>query len=507
MATTTMGNHLNIGPGIGEAATWDSTPAIQQFANVLANKKAEQARKDQELINQASQLRPDQIRDADKSDYYNKYNDWKNSQINANQLPQNSRQRLDALAQAQQKYNDLGSFINESKKEAANEHGLAQQWVGNQHLFADDAHQKFMKSMQAPMSSSDFVPGNQYQNFQRYIDHAKVDDAVDKTHKELLKQSEWSNPIQSQGIDKQGNKTGVVVHNERAVDPSDLLSTDAHLYDTSDDVKASVDSRYHNIVGSTPQETKMLRIKQLLIDKGDLTQDKDGNLVSGVSEKTKPTFKANAIPDRFYAHYDYRLQNPIGTSNQLTPTQSIAQATMNGNPADHVEQLKAMIPQEQYNGGQIQSNIDPKTGNHVFTFPAKQVANVKNIEAYNQAKANYDKNPSLTGWPLISSDRKPIPFEEAKADWIKAHPQYTPDKSQPTQRTYQLKPPVTQDDREAYLSSYARMLKDQGANQTDVDKILGGKGNRGLNSVVTTPVKPTTAKSPTKIIVPKEKLY
>ena len=72
-----------------------------------------------------------------------------------------------------------------------------------------------MKSIQAPMSSSDFVPGNNYQNFQRYIDHSKVDDMYDAAHKTLLGQQDWSNPIQSQGHDKQGNKTGVVTHNER----------------------------------------------------------------------------------------------------------------------------------------------------------------------------------------------------------------------------------------------------------------------------------------------------
>ena len=97
-----------------------------------------------------------------------------------------------------------------------------------------------------------------------------------------------------------------------SVDPADLMSTDAHIYDLNDDAKASIDSRYHDIVGATPQETKMLRIRQNLIDRGDLTVGQDGSLQTGVSEKTKPEFKPNYAPDKFYAHYDYRLANPAG---------------------------------------------------------------------------------------------------------------------------------------------------------------------------------------------------
>ncbi len=309
-----MGNgKLDTSIGLGDATVFNPNTAIQQFGNIIAQQKAQKQAQDQALINQASQLKPDAIRDADKEDYQKKYNDWKQTAINAYNLPQNSQQRLNALADAQSKYNDLGDFIGESKKEAANEHGLAQQWIGNQHLFDDDAHAKFIKSMQSPMSSGDFVPGNQYQNFGRYINQEKIDDSQDKINKELLKNAQWGNPIQSQGIDKQGNKTGVVVHNEREVAPEDLMSAHMHYYDMSDDAKAALNKRYENINGSTPQETKALRVQQSLLDRGDLVKDpKTGALTSTVNESTKPEFKANRAPDNFYAHYDYRLANPTG---------------------------------------------------------------------------------------------------------------------------------------------------------------------------------------------------
>jgi len=309
------GNHLNIAPGVGESAYWDTTPAIQAFTNVLAQRKAEQAKKDQDLINQASKLNPEAIRDADRQDYINKYNDWKQTQMQANQLPTNSRQRLDQLATAQQKYNDLNNFIYESKKEAANEHGVSNMLLQNPHMFSDEAHGQLIKSMQSPMSHSDFIPGNNYNRLERYIDHTKVDEGFDAANKEALKQQEWSNPIQSQGRDRQGNKTGVVVHNERQVEPGDLLATHAHMYTLSPDIRASIDKRYADINGSTPQETMMLRLRQNAIDRGDLTVGPNGQLQTAVNEKTKPEFKPNYRPDLYYEHKLWDWQNNPNAQN------------------------------------------------------------------------------------------------------------------------------------------------------------------------------------------------
>src|SRR6184192_162998 len=148
------GNHLNIAPSVGEASYWDTTGAIKPFVDMLAQKKADQAKKDQDLINAASTLSPDKIRKADIPDYTNKYNDWKQTQIQANALPQNSRQRLDALANAQQKFQDVHNFISSSKEEAAHQNSLSNMRLQNPHMFPDDVNDRLIKSIQAPMSSS-----------------------------------------------------------------------------------------------------------------------------------------------------------------------------------------------------------------------------------------------------------------------------------------------------------------------------------------------------------------
>lgn len=309
------GNHLQIGQGIGEASTWNTTPAIKAFTDVIAQQRAQRLANQQALLEQAGKINPNGIRQPDQSDYLSKYNDWKTSAIQANQLPQNSRARMDALFNAQQKFGELNQFIGQSKLEGQHEHQLATSWASNPHLFADNAHGQFLNSMQQPMSNKDYVPSSQYLNFERYIDPEKITNNLDKANEVLLKQQEWTNPIQTQTTDKQGNKTGVVTHNERTVDPETLLSTHMHIATASDDVKKYLDHQYPDLQGNLHQQ-----VLQNLIDRGNLTMDKNGQLVSNVAEKTKPEFKQDRPPDMFYTHKAWEwANNPNSAGTPAVP--------------------------------------------------------------------------------------------------------------------------------------------------------------------------------------------
>jgi len=409
------GNHLNIAPGVGESAYWDTTPAIQAFTNVLAQRKAEQAKKDQDLINQASKLNPEAIRDADRQDYINKYNDWKQTQMAANQLPTNSRQRLDQLATAQQKYNDLNNFIYESKKEAANEHGVSNMLLQNPHMFSDEAHGQLIKSMQSPMSHSDFIPGNNYNRLERYIDHTKVDEGFDAANKEALKQQEWSNPIQSQGRDRQGNKTGVVVHNERQVEPEDLLATHAHMYTLSPDIRASIDKRYANIEGQNPQETMMLRLRQNAIDRGDLTVGPNGQLQTAVNEKTKPEFKPNYRPDLYYEHKLWDWQNnPNGQNGPPAQPQSITIPFAKGGVVHAPNYVPLSLPNKNFAGAQsinMENGKPEKNLNSSDTYAIVGAGDFPVIKQYKSPGVKYDLGGTIAQPEFIKNNPNAVEYK------------------------------------------------------------------------------------------------
>lgn len=478
---------LQIGNGIGEAADWNSAPAAQALINTFQQQQAQQQAKQQALVSQLASLNPTGIRDADKPDYQNKYNDWKQSVINANNLPKNSPQRLQSLADAQNKYDDINDFIGQSKKEALNEHAIGNQWINNPHLFSDDSHAKLMKSLQSPMSSSSFIPGSQYQNLGRYVDDSKVDDAFDTANQTALKQTAYGNPIQSVGHDTQGNKTGVIVHNEREIAPADLLTNAAHMYTVSPDIKASIDKRYANINGDTPQQTMMLRLKQNALDRGDLTQDSDGNLSSEVNESTKPEFKANTQPDKFYAHFNYAQNN--GNSNQLTPTQYL----IAGNPKQNVngmlqgssEAMNRFIklhPAGQYGDKEPTATIDPATDEHVYSFPDQVTPDKKQIAKNATIINDYNANPEYNrqgGFLGMGGTKTNIPYQQSdqyKKDVASGDYKDNPVIVKKPAQVYKLDPHNPQ----SYISQAQAMAKDQNINTTQYNQILAKKGGHGV---------------------------
>lgn len=468
-----MPNHLNIGIGEGDATVFNPSPAIQQFGNILTQQKAEKDARDQALINQMASLKSDGIRTPDRDDYLNKYNDWKQTAINANNLPKNSRQRLDMLAQAQQKYNDLGDFVAQSKDQKTHENSLANMWLSNGHLFDDASHQKFIKSMQSPISSGDFVPSDQYGNFERYVDPVKQDDAFDKANKAALKQQEWSNPIQSQGTDKQGNKTGVVVYNNREVSPEDVLAMHAHMYDISPDTQKYINTKYATIQGSTPQETKMLRLRQNALDRGDLTADQNGQLQSGVSEKTKPEFKANATPDRFYEHRMFIVNN--SENNQLLPTQAFGAAMMNGD-ANTANQFLNYAPKSQFRANE-KPTFSTQNGYHVINVPDQVSIDQKAVKANKEARDDYNQIPEKKGG-FLGIGGTSIPYEQSQK--YKDNPPADEYKviKQGSTHTLDPKNPI---DYNAQLSEIARDLK---IPVNEINKQVGGHASRGLNSAI-----------------------
>jgi hypothetical protein len=141
-----MGNgRLQIGVGLGDATVFNPLPAVQQFNGLLAQRRAEQDAKNKALIAQLSSIKTDGLRDADTNDYNTKYQDYKDTYIKAMNLPNNSRERLDALVDAQKKYQDVNDLIYRSKKGAEADHEVSSHLLTNPHLFSDTAHEQFIK--------------------------------------------------------------------------------------------------------------------------------------------------------------------------------------------------------------------------------------------------------------------------------------------------------------------------------------------------------------------------
>lgn len=374
-----MGNgRLLQGVGYGDATVFNPNDAIQQFGNILAQQKAEKQARDQALVNQMTSLKSDAIRDADKEDYLAKYNDWKQAAINANNIPKNSKERLDAIANAQAKYNSLGEFIGGSKEQKLHENSLGNMWLSNGHLFDDASHQKFIKSMQSPMSSSDFIPHTKYGDFERYIDPQKMNNLLDTGKKKSLddvipERMEEKNYVS-------GDKRGVLVRNVKSVPYEKVAENYLHLAAINPDFKKYLHDTYKDIQGSNELETTAARIHQLAVDRGE---------TNGWQHADVAQFKPN--DDSFAKHVRnriYDINHPI-TPTDITPTQKLITDMQKGVPGSG-EKMLSLIPQGQYGKAKPAIAIDATNGDHLFNFPA-----VVDIDGLIKAPAKtYKINPA-----------------------------------------------------------------------------------------------------------------
>lgn len=261
---------LDVGAGIGDAGIWNSQPAVQAFTNVLAQRKAKRDAERQSLVQQMGTLKTDGLRDADKNDYYNAYNDWKNTAIQANNAPSNTRQKLDLQGAALQKYNQLNDFVGKSKQAGVTYLQNANQLHNDamRHQYKDDAIDKFLAVKDRPMNSPEFQTYSDLNNLARQVDHTKVDNAIEKSRDQALEPI-VAQRFQTKGV--RGDRSGTWIDQQKII-PYDGENGVYHRLlnaaTASPDFQKSLDDRYQNIQGQTPKETLALQVQQYAKDKG-----------------------------------------------------------------------------------------------------------------------------------------------------------------------------------------------------------------------------------------------
>lgn len=482
--------HLDIGVGQGEATIWNPQVPIQNFNAILQQKKAREQADTDALAAELTKVKPDGLRnDADRESFFNKYQAIKDAAAPIS-TTRDPLKRAMLKSQTEQALLGLHDFVSRSKQQGADEHGLMTKIYDpmQRHNYTDTSVQDMLANRNLAIDDPKYKKDLSF--LVRQPDHQKVDDIFDKAGQSALKQSQWSNPIQDAGIVTQGDKKGVVTYNQRQVSPEDLLAMQAHMYDVNNDIKQSLEQRYPQIQGANPNETKMLRIRQNAIDRGDITLNQDGSLESTVVEKGKPTFKANTAPDRFYAHHDYSAANPIG-GNKLTPAQILTlgntQAGVTGMiNADQsaVNRFVNLAPKGQYGGAKPSMDIDPNTGEHVFKFPAQVVPDETAIKKINAAKVAYNagKGVQKTG-TVLGFGGTVVPFE--KSDKGKAIIAANPIvKVKKPAAEYRLNPT----DPDSYSGQTAQMAADQNIKLPQLNQIQGITGGHGQIKPITDPV-------------------
>lgn len=488
-----VGN-LSIGTGIGDAQVFNPHPAIQQYSDILADKKAKHEAEVKMLGQElAKGYDPSVLRnDADRQSYLKQYGDIKDQAIKAENEKDANKKAL-ALAGVRQQLTNLGSFAEGSKKQGALERQLAMAHLQNRFLFDDTSAQRLKDGMQKVWNDDSVVKDPS--QLERGVDPAKIDAEYEKHKNTILKGSNatYDNGTLSPVQNLLGKKTATLTQN-RIVPYQEAYEHTLNYATSDNDYQKYLHDKYPDVKSDNPKAELALRVKADMEARGDDRGFYDKPKVKEI-EAYKPE------DDHFYEHYNYELAHPKPNSTNTPNATAIIAENMrtSGDPSKFVPLIKNTLPKENYAKGedvQVTTDVDPTTGQtvHVFKFPDKVKSDPKELQANQSSKARYSNHPEKEG-STLGFGGTPIPYEKSK-QYQKdiANGRFFPnpvkvlkDNSQP------YKIPVG--DAQAYGVGVATMLKEQGASDATIQHILG---RTGVNPVKLGDKPKGTSKSPDK---------
>lgn len=457
--------------GAGEAQVYNPAPIVGAFNQILAKQQAQRQLELKQLTDQQAQLKPDGLRnDADRKDFFNQANDWRQKSINAMNERDPYKKSL-LQSQAQQAYMQAQSTVAQSKAQAAKDLQFNQFAMNDatRHQLTDDAVTKGLANAEVGVNDPRLI--KEYSSLQRQVDHKKIMDNLDKADKEALKQTPWGTPTLKDAV--VAGRKATFINNSRTLDPADRAKMYSQMYDTDRDTKKffnDVYPQFYNDPSLTPEQQKQAAIGQYIKDSGD------------VSEYSAPQEKAALAPNYHNQNRLFDIAHPLpnqAQSGALTPAQILiagnpqqGQAGMLQGNTDAMKRIVALTPKGQYGTAKVSDPvIDPNTGEHVFHYPAQVKPDEKAIAQNKVLKDRYAKSPEKEG-SILGFGGTPIPFEKS-SNASKLVPEYKVIK--PAQE-YRLNPA----DPQGYVSQAAQMAEDQHIKLPQLNQILGGKGGRGM---------------------------
>lgn len=346
----------------GAFPVYDTSGNINLYARTLAKQQAERASEQKALQDQLGKLKIDAVRDPDKPILYEGYSKLKSdySKILSEKDP---LKKMQAQSEFDKQFLWLNDFASKSRSAEKDDDDFSSKLLDDRirNQFTDDAVARAQRNRTLPITHPDYIRDKS--TLQRQIDTSKILDDISKIDDQLLQSAKYDNPVTRRVTS--GNKTGTESIYTKRVDPKVQALNYAMKYDTDRTFKAFVQKEYGQLFDQMGEDAAKAAAIQDLVGKRPLLR------------QDSPKMEWDRPPDNFYAHYDYRMNNPLdGGANSdiaLTQRQQWIQDMKNRVP-DSGERLKAFIngnPEFDPNG-KLAIGYDPKNRNILqFDVPAK----------------------------------------------------------------------------------------------------------------------------------------
>lgn len=289
---------------IGANPVYDTSKSVGTYTANLQRQAAQRAAEQKALQDDLGKIKIDGLRDADKEDYFKGFEDWRNTAQSAFK-ERDFRKKAQLQSESDRKYLELQSLVNRSKEYNKVHHDVSGRLLDNKFRdqFTDDAVEVWRKSGNLPLSSKEIVIDPTA--LARQLDLSGIQKKINDIDEDLLKQAKYANPTTRRVTS--GNKVGTESIYSRSVDPKRQALEYANLYDTNRDVRAFFQKQYPEQFASLPDDEAKAFVIQDFVSK------------RPVSRQDAPKMDWDRAPDNFYAHYNYRLANPLESNVTSAP--------------------------------------------------------------------------------------------------------------------------------------------------------------------------------------------
>lgn len=418
---------LLIGEGQGAAQVFQGDSGIQNFANILAQQKAQRQQEQAELAKNLAQAKPEGLRnDADRQDFYKQYDALKNQAIAAENEPDRFKKAM-ALANVKQGILNLNDFANRSKDRGNIEKQFSQRlWDNNfRNQYSDDAVKQHLGSMNLGLNDPNLV---NYDSLQRQIDHNKVDDDIDAMKKATLNEIPFED-FKSGGRIALGNKTGTKYYQQKSYGAQDWAKDLANHYDITPNFQQSLAQRFP-IQGATPQETKQLRLQAYLKQRGEtggLMQQGDSNIEWDRKEPVTNVYMGAQQPINYnlpIVNEEGKQLGSVNTPNYL-PLKTGGSVNMAGAPSINLQTGRPEQPLASSNKYNIVGKLSAPVLNKDLNLDHKdsktgKVVSTETLPKGSLAQKEYaDQHPEDVDWKDFYHTQEYVPDENDNTKTVK----------------------------------------------------------------------------------------
>ena len=258
-----LANNISNGIGTGEAQILDTRGSVGKYTAELQRQAAQRAAEQKALQDQLGKVKIDGLRDADKADYFQGFEDWRNTAQKA-ATSRDFREKANLQSEADKKYAELSNLVNKSKEYNRLHQDISTKLLDNnfRDQFTDDAVGLWQQSDKLPLSDPRLVKDPS--TLSRQLDLSKVDDKLAKIDASLLSKQVEANPVKGARLNAGDLKGTNLVYNT-TVDPKRQAFEYAMAYDTDKDLKHYLKTQYADLYASKPEdEAKALAIQDMV---------------------------------------------------------------------------------------------------------------------------------------------------------------------------------------------------------------------------------------------------